>query len=1056
MGVPVKTPVKVNFSGGLDLKTDDKQTLPSEFLSLDNMVFTSGGELTKRNGFPSFAKTVITPSPTLTYSAVSGTITAGRKAYAYNDELLVNDGFNLFSYDDSSNSWAYKGRSTLVDVSTQSIAQGVSTYVNADAAVDTTNNLRIVAYSGQGAVSCRYSVQDISTGLFIINQAAFGSSADLYEYPKVISVGGTSYVFAIKFADQKIYYQKIVGQVVTGSVTALITNLNATYQYYDVDVDTFSGNIYIAYLNSSGTPAVTISALSTSLAVGNTITVNATATNGVSWFGDGSNIWVVYATATVVSAFAVNNAVSATTGTAAVIDNAATAAAVSNVTGAWSTTQNKAFIFYDPTTFSSSLIATSAINYNTATISGGAVTATIGNASMLMGSVNLNSKAFAVSGIPHVVGLYAYPSLLPNTGTPTATVLRTIQATNFLLNLYNLTPTMNSTDKDVPGNIAAKIFPDSSTTLPPNGAQRELANPVGGSLSHVYLKSSGVYEVAMLNNSNYGSETTPYTPFLSPVGVSTCEFDFNLANPDAQTLGNNALIAGGQVGMYDGANACEQNFHIYPNSASSAKLTGGTGVLGLAGSNATYSYILVYEWIDNLGQVHRSFPSPVITPLTAGQVYTFVSGTVDGYCTVVVPMLRVTNKPGTQIVVNVYRTVANGTTYFLWGTSAFNTYGTVSNNPWANTVTFTDTAVSDAAILGNLQLYTTGALGDYAPPASSALSNFKNRAVQISSENPFQVGYSNACLQNFPVQFVPEFLINIGTVGGVLKTVAQMDDKMIFFKSGKEGTPAISYLSGQGPAQSGSGNDFQDPLPIATDTGCVDRPSVVLTPMGLMYKSDKGIYLLDRSLQVEYIGAPVEYYNQYSVLSSILVPNTTQVRYALSNGTMLMYDYFYKKWATFSNPAGVSDCIFQGQHTYVASDGTVYQESPGVYYDGTVTPVLWSFQTAWIKLAGLQGYQRAYFLYILATYISSHQLTVNLYTNFSTSADSTVTITPDSSSSLENWRVFFKNQRCQSFSVQIQEVSTGTLGAGCSVSGLNLIAGIKSGFTTISAAQSTG
>lgn len=1055
MSVPVKQPIKINFAGGLDLKTDDKQTLPSEFLALDNMVFTVGGGLTKRNGFPSFGKSVITPNPSLTFSAVPAAVAAGRKSYSYNDELLINDGFNLYSYDDSSNSWAYKGRSTLVDVSTQSIAQGVKTYVNADSAIDTTNNLRIIAYSGQGATTCSYSVQDVSTGQFVINQALFGAAGDLYEYPKVISVGGTSYIFAIKFADHKVYYQKIVGQTVTGSVTALVT-LNATSQFYDVDVDTFSGNIYIAYLSNAGTPAVTISALSTSMVVGNTITVNATATNGVSWFGDGTNIWVVYATATVVSAFAVNNAVSATTGTAAVIDNAATAAAVSNVTGVWSTTQNKAFIFYDPTTFASNLVATSAINYNTATIAAGAVSP--GTASMAMGSLNLNSKAFATSGIPHVVGLYAYPAALPNTGTPTATALHVIQATNFLINLYNLTPTMNSTNGDVPANIAAKIFPDSSVTLPPNGAQRESANPVGGSLSHVYLKSSGVYEMAMLNNSNYAFETTPYTPFLSPTGVSTCEFDFNLKNPDSQTLGNNALIAGGQVGMYDGANACEQNFHIYPNSAvaPSPVLTGGTGVLGLAGSNSTYSYILVYEWIDNLGQVHRSFPSPVITPLTAGQSYTFASGTTDGYTRVIVPMLRVTNKPGTQIVINVYRTIANGSVYFLWGTSAFNTYGTVSNNPWSNTVTFEDTAISDAAIQGNLQLYTTGALGNYAPPASSALSNFKNRAVQISSEDPFQVGYANATLQNFPVQFVPEFLINIGTVGGALTTVAQMDDKMIFFKSGKEGTPAIHYMAGQGPAPSGSGNDFQDPLPIATDTGCVDRPSVVLTPMGLMYKSDKGIYLLDRSLQVDYIGAPVESYNQYSVLSSILVPNTTQVRYSLSNGTMLMYDYFYKKWATFSNPAGVSDCIFQGQHTYIASDGTVYQEDPGVYFDGTATPVLWSFQLAWIKLAGLQGYQRAYFLYILATYISSHKLTVNLYTDFSTTPDSTVTITPDSSKSLENWRVFFKKQRCQSFSIQIQEVYTGTLGAGCSVSGLNLIAGIKGPFRTISAAQSTG
>lgn len=1053
MTIPVKDAVRINFAGALDTKTDPWQVAPENFLALNNSTFTTGGQLTKRNGFPSLGNTVLTPNPTLTYSAVGGTISAGRKVFTYNDELMVADGFNLFSYDDSGDAWKYKGRLTSVDVATQPIAQGNTTYVNVDSCVDTTNNLRITAYSGQGSVAARYSVQDIATGQFLINQTLFGAAGDLYEYPRCISVGGTTYVFFIKYVDHKVYYQKIVGATVTGGVTELAT-LNATYQWYDIDVDMFSGNIYLAYLDNAGTPNVTISAVSTSMVIGNTITIAATATNGVSWFGDGSNIWVVYATATAVRAFAVNNAVSATTGTVATIDSAGTAAGVTNVTGVWSTTQNKAFIFYDPTTYSSSLIATAAINYNTATIAAGAVSP--GTASLFVGSANLNSKAFAVSGIPHVVGLYAYVAKVPNDVNAAVLTTAPIQSTNFLFNLYNLTPTMGgSTNNDVPANIAAKIFPGASASLPPNAAQSVSANPVGGALPRVQQSSSGVWELGVLNNSNFAFTSATAAAFLSPVGASVCELDFNLSNPDVQVLGNNALVAGGQVTMYDGSLTCEQNFHIYPNSLGANPQTGGTGVLGSGSVNTTYSYVYLYEWIDNQGQVHRSFPSPVVTPINGGGQVTFGSGTTNGYVVLTVPMLRITNKPGTQVVVNIYRTIANGSVYFLLGSSFLNSYGTITNDPAVNTVTYTDTAISDTAIQANPQLYTTGALGYYAPPASSALSNFKNRAIQISSENPYQIGYSNAALQNFPVSFVPEFLQNIGTVGGALTSVAQMDDKLILFKDGKSAGPSIYYMVGTGPAPSGANNDFIDPLPVAVDVGNVDRPSIVLTPLGLMFKSDKGIYLLDRGLQAAYIGAQVEGYNSYSVLSAQLIPNTTQVRFLLSSGVMLVYDYFYKQWGTYSPPAGVSDCIYNGQHTYVSSTGTVYQESPGTYYDGTNTPVLMSFTTSWIKLAGLQGYQRAYFFYLLGEYLSSHQLTLSLYTNFSSSPDSTVTITP-TTSSLENWRVFFAKQRCQSFQIQMQEVSTGTLGASLTMSGLNLIVGVKSKFRTISAAQSTG
>jgi hypothetical protein len=171
---------------------------------------------------------------------------------------------------------------------------------------------------------------------------------------------------------------------------------------------------------------------------------------------------------------------------------------------------------------------------------------------------------------------------------------------------------------------------------------------------------------------------------------------------------------------------------------------------------------------------------------------------------------------------------------------------------------------------------------------------------------------------------------------------------------------------------------------------------------------------------------------------------------------MLMYDYFYKRWATFSNPAGISDCIFQGQHTYVSSGGQVYQETPGLFVDGASTGILMSFTTAWIKLAGLQGYQRAYFFYLLASYISSHKLQLQISYDFDTNSSQTTIITPDSTNSVENWRVFLATQRCQAFQIALTELSTGVNGQGFNMSGLNLIVGVKGKFQPFPSAQSAG
>ena len=133
-------------------------------------------------------------------------------------------------------------------------------------------------------------------------------------------------------------------------------------------------------------------------------------------------------------------------------------------------------------------------------------------------------------------------------------------------------------------------------------------------------------------------------------------------------------------------------------------------------------------------------------------------------------------------------------------------------------------------------------------------------------------------------------------------------------------------------------------------------------PQGLMFQSDKGIWLLGRDLSTQYIGAPVEAYNDNTVVAAINVPGTNQVRFTLDNGITLMYDYYVGQWATFNNIPAISSTLYQSLHTYINANGQVFQENEGSYLDGS-KPVLMSFQTSWIHLAGVQGYERFYPFY---------------------------------------------------------------------------------------------
>lgn len=76
-----------------------------------------------------------------------------------------------------------------------------------------------------------------------------------------------------------------------------------------------------------------------------------------------------------------------------------------------------------------------------------------------------------------------------------------------------------------------------------------------------------------------------------------------------------------------------------------------------------------------------------------------------------------------------------------------------------------------------------------------------------------------------------------------------------------------------------------------------------LYPDGIMFKSAKGYFRLGRDLSFNaadnYIGAPVEAFNNLSCLKAVLRNDLNQTRFVLSdNTTVLVYDYFFKQWST--------------------------------------------------------------------------------------------------------------------------------------------------------------
>lgn len=431
---------------------------------------------------------------------------------------------------------------------------------------------------------------------------------------------------------------------------------------------------------------------------------------------------------------------------------------------------------------------------------------------------------------------------------------------------------------------------------------------------------------------------------------------------------------------------------------------------------------------------------------TAGSITFDIATYYSSY--IALPTLCITDKinVASPVIISVYRTEANGTIFYRCSSLITPIYN-ITNKDY---IFFSDN-VADHILVGNDQLYTTGGeVENIAAPATAILTSFKNRLIAVPQENKFQFWYSKQVIPGSPVEFSDVFVQNVDQRGGEITALGAMDDKLIIFKQN-----SIYYVVGDGPTPAGTFNDFSLPILVTADAGCVNKKSIVVMPEGLMFKSAKGIYLLSRSLELKYIGAEVEEYNSYNVTSAQLIPTVYEVRFTLTNGYCLVHDYYVDQWSVYTNISAVDSTIFQNKYTYLKSNGTILQETPGSYTDNGDFIQL-SLTTSWLSFAGLQGYERFYDMLLLGDYKSPHTLNVEFAYNFDSSVTQSTQIPVTSDPGVYQYRIFPVTQKCESFRLTIYDTQDTSFGEGFDISAIIMRIGIKQGTNKMPASVAYG
>ncbi len=1011
-----KQNLSINFAQGLDTKTDPYQVPIGKMLELQNSIFTTGGLLQKRNGYGSLADL---PDDTFTYlSTFSGSLTAiGASIQAYSPG--------------SSSPWVNKGNFQPLSLSVLPLVRSALNQTQCDSVISS-NNLVCTVYTevNNGTAAYKYTIQDSVTGQNIVNPKVIPvTSGVVTGSPRVFLLGGYFIIVFTNVITAVSHLQYIAISISNPSMATANDDIAPAYDPATTlswDGVVYENKLFIAYNTSAGGQSVKITYLTPSLIVATPQTFSGSIATVMSICVDQTApthpaIYASFYDLASTSGFVVavdqnlNKLMTATQVISTGTVPAMTCAAQSGiVTTAYELTNNYS---YD------SAIPTHLVKKISVTLPMTVTTGTVGSLTVLARSVGVASKAFIVSGTEYL--LTAYQSSL--------------QSTYFLL--------------DFSGNVVSRFAYENGGGYLTTGLPQ--AQIIGTTVSIAYLFKDLISTTAPVLSSSIGTPTV--TNIYSQDGVNLVYIDFSSATLSVSEMGANLNLSGGMMWAYDGQTINEQGFNLFPDNVEVAS-SGTSGAM----TAQQYFYSVTYQWTDSQGNIIQSAPSvPVTVTLSSGT-------SVD----INIPTIRLTYKTGVKIMI--FRWSAANQIYYQVTSITAPTL----NNPAVDSIAYND-GLADSSIVGNSILYTTGGVIENIPaPAATATTLFDDRLWLIDAEDQNLLWFSKQVIEATPVEMSDLFTTFVapstGAQGstGKLKCLFPMDDKIILFKN-----DAMYYINGTGPDNTGANSQYSQPIFINSTVGCSNQRSIVFMPSGLMFQSDKGIWLLGRDLSTTYIGAPVEQFNQYTVNSAQNIPGANQVRFTLSNGVTLMYDYFYQQWGTFIGVPAVSSTLYQGLHTFIGPTGGVAQETPGKYLDNT-EPVLLGFKTSWVNTAGLQGFQRAYFFYLLGTYLSPHKLNVQIAYDYNSSPSQSTLISPNNFSSsvpspygtppapfgsegnIESWRIFFTKQRCTSFQLSISEIYDPSMGAaagkGLTMSGLNLVVAVKKGWQTQSAATSMG
>lgn len=497
------------------------------------------------------------------------------------------------------------------------------------------------------------------------------------------------------------------------------------------------------------------------------------------------------------------------------------------------------------------------------------------------------------------------------------------------------------------------------------------------------------------------------------------------------SLKDNLLLGGGGLFSYDSTKIVESDFLHSPEFIDVQKygLAGGAYTSnGIA--EGDYSYAAVFSAIDNKGNLHES------APVFSDSINISAAEAADK--TGIHVRIAVCNLTARdRYRVDVYRTDADGQIYYQ---IAGDIVRFDQPNNRQTEFVFNDNGTGGGSITERPVLYSTGGIAqNFNPGSTTGLTLHKDKVIATLPNGFAAVSKPTLVGESVSFPLVGPFVLNLGNVVKEITAAGSARDMLVIFTE----DDVYAYM-GDGPNATGA-IGFTQPKLLSSGQGAIPGSFVVSSSAGMYYLSERGLYSILSNGQIQYISPQVESkLAPKAVVGMDLFDEENELRVALSTGTVLVYNYLFKRWSEWDTNIGIkSQTRYQPDsgssvtsHVLVNGSGSPAKMSVNSFQDTSVAagfrdgPTLIITQNSVIRLKikttpisanQLFGAQRVYRAMILGDYVSSHTASMLIYTDYKAIPVTygSLSITSDADPYL--YRIHLEQQKCRAVQLEFSD-----------------------------------